>query len=386
MLLGVGIFQIQALIKNKLKLIFRFYIPIFLVMISPLEVFSQIDSALILPTEPGGTVQLNISAFTNADAESFTYEYLAVFVKNEGEKHGSIAIQGKHIIQGDYLVFLPYFPFEKGMTYVVKAKNADADKGHSFQSFQIGKKQLVDEAKVVGIYPSGNQVPENLLRFYIYFNTPMKKGQALKYIQLADMTGNIDKQAFMEFKHELWSPDGKRLTLLFDPGRIKRGVSTNMELGPALLKDKRYHLIISDKWQDVYGQPLSEQKTKKFLVHHAYRQSIQIKEWVIDCPKANGKNPLIIHFDRMMDHALLQSMIQIKDEEKVLVEGHWETLEQEQIIQFIPEKKWQQGNYQIVFDSRLEDVAGNNLHTLLDLIESKEENNTNLYQIIDFRL
>ena len=353
-------------------------------MVSPSELFSQIDSGLLLPTEPDGTVQLNISAFTNADVECFTYEYLAVFVKDEAEKCNSIAIQGKHTIKGDYLVFLPYFPFEKGMTYVVKAKHADADKGHFFQSFQAGKKQPVAEAKVVSIYPSGNQVPENLLRFYIYFNTPMKKGQALKYIQLADTAGNIDKQAFMEFKQELWSPDGKRLTLLFDPGRIKRGVSTNMELGPALLEDRRYHLIISDKWQDVYGQSLSEQKIKKFLVNHAYRQSIKVKEWVIDSPKANSYSPLTVHFDRMMDHALLQSMIQIKDDEKSLVEGHWEILGQEHLIQFIPAKVWQKGTYQIVFDNRLEDVAGNNLQALLDRFRPKEENNTSAHQTIDF--
>ena len=365
---------------------FRFYIHIFLAMIAPLELFSQIDAALILPTEPGGTVQLNISDFSNADAENFAYEYLAVFVENEGAKYHSIPVQGKHVIEGNYLVFSPYYPFEKGMTYVVKAKHADADKGHSFQSFLIEKKQPVDEARVVSIYPSGNQMPENLLRFYIYFNTPMKKGQALKYIHLADNAGNIDKQAFMEFKQELWSPDGKRLTLLFDPGRIKRGVSTNMELGPALLEGNRYHLIISDEWQDVYGHPLSPKKTKSFVVNHAYRQSIEIKEWVIDKPKANSYNPLTIHFDRIMDHALLQSMIQLKDDEKNLVEGHWEILAQEQLIQFIPAKKWQKGTYQIVLDNRLEDVAGNNLQSLLDRLQPKEKNNTKAHQTIDFKL
>ena len=67
-----------------------------------------------------------------------------------------------------------------------------------------------------------------------------------------------------------------------------------------------------------------------------------------------------------MDHALIQSMLQLEDEENNLIDGHWEILEGEQRIQFIPEVKWQKGNYQIVFDSRLEDVAGNNLNSLLD--------------------
>lgn len=77
--------------------------------------------------------------------------------------------------------------------------------------------------------------------------------------------------------------------------------------------------------------------------------------------------------DRIMDHALIQSMIQVEDEEKNLIPGHWEVLEQEQLIQFIPEKRWQKGRYQIVFNSRLEDVAANNLQGLLDQEETEEE-------------
>ena len=102
------------------------------------------------------------------------------------------------------------------------------------------------------------------------------------------------------------------------------------------------------------------------MVNQAYRQSINIKEWVIDKPNANSLNPLIIHFDRIMDHALLQSMIHIKDDEKKLVYGHWEILGQEQLIQFIPEKPWKEGTYRIEMDSRIEDVSGNNLNNLLD--------------------
>lgn len=331
-----------------------------------MELLSQIDAALILPNEPNGSVQLNISSLKNAKIKEFAYENLAVFIKEEVEKNGSNAIQGKYKIEGDYLFFLPYFPFEKGMTYIVRTKDIDHTNGYSYQSFQIGEKQAVDQARVLSIYPSANQVPENLLRFYIYFNTPMQKGQALKYIQLVDTKGNIDRKAFMQFKQELWSPDGKRLTLLFDPGRIKRGVSTNLELGPALLEGNRYHLIISGEWEDVYGQPLSVEKTKTFVVHQAYRQSIKINEWVINEPNVNSLNPLIIHFDRIMDHALIQSMIQIKDHENNFILGRWEILEGERLIQFIPEKSWTKGTYRIEMDSRMEDVTGNNLNNLLD--------------------
>ncbi|MEO1263759.1 MAG: hypothetical protein AAFZ15_33435, partial [Bacteroidota bacterium] len=236
------------------------------------------------------------------------------------------------------------------------------------------------------IYPSASQLPENLLRFYIYFNSPMKKGFALEYIQLIDEEGNIDSHAFMEFKQELWSSDGKRLTILFDPGRIKRGVSTNILRGPALIEGKKYKLNISGIWQDVFGKPLSINTTKEFEVVGAYRQPIKIEEWSMVPPRTDSHDILSVRFDRIIDHALIQSMIKLENDESKLISGYWEILEEEQSIQFIPEKKWQKGNYRIVIDSRLEDAAGNNLQNLLDSIKTDSGNNCDEYQFIDFRI
>lgn len=338
-------------------------------MTSHSKTLPRAATALILPSGLNGTVQLNVSAVPKLDRENFGYETLAVFIEDGENGHRPNAVQGQHTIQGDYLIFSPYFPFEQGMVYAVRTKRVDSNGGYSYQSFQMGEKPSVDQARVVCIYPSSGQLPENLLRFYIYFNTPMKQGQALKHIQLVDSAGNIDHHAFMEFKQELWSPDGKRLTLLFDPGRIKRGVSTNIALGPALLDGNQYHLTVSAAWQDVYGQPLSEKATKEFVAVKAYRQHLRVNRLDLDKPKTNSCEPLGIRFDRAMDHALVQSMIHIEDEEGNFIVGRWITLEQEQLIQFIPEENWQKGKYQIVFDSRLEDVAGNNFQALLDQIE-----------------
>lgn len=357
---------------------------LFFGMIHSLGVVAQATPELILPKHSDGVIRLNISTFASEMVETFGYDHLAVFVENDVKKYPSNrATQGQYTTKGNYLIFKPYFPFEKGMTYIVKTKNADSDT-YSYHSFQIEKKETVGDAKVINIYPSAEQLPENLLRFYIYFNTPMKKGQALKHIQLIDAEGNTDKHAFMQFKEELWSGDGKRLTILFDPGRIKRGVSTNMRRGPALEATNQYQIRISNTWQDVYGQPL-ETTTKDIEVVEAYRTKIKANEWRINQPKAQSYEALTVHFDRIMDHALIQSMIQLKDRKGNPLAGYWEISEQEQQIQFIPEKKWKKGKYQIVIDSRLEDVAGNNLQNLLDYNKTDEQNN-DTHQFIYFKI
>ena len=364
---------------------FHFYFIITLVIYNS-GVVAQTTPELILPKDFHGTVKLNVSTILNQNIEALDYDLLSVFVKNEKGEYVSNAIQGRYRIDGAYLIFTPYFPFESGMAYIVKIQNDNSDSIYSYQSFQIGKKKSVEMAEVISIYPSASQLPENLLRFYIYFNTPMKKGQALKHIHLTDTAGNIDNHAFMEFKQELWSADGKRLTILFDPGRIKRGVSTNMLRGPALLKGEHYKLSISGTWQDVYGQVLSINTTKEIEVVNAYRHHIKINEWMTEKPTANSYHTLTIHFDRIMDHALIQSMIKLVDAEENPVAGYWEILEKERLMQFIPEKKWEKGSYQIMIDRRLEDVAGNNLQNLLDYHKTEKENNNQPYQSIEFNM
>ena len=358
-----------------------FYLIALSIMIYPNKVLSQADASLILPKKIDGSVKLKLSAIPNYKTETSPSNFLSVYVKNDGEDYSSYAVQGRYRVENDYLRFTPYFPFEGGMSYVVRVQNPEADNKYTYHLFQPGRKQVLDTAKVMGIYPLAAELPENLLRLYIYFNTPMKKGQALTHIQLVDAAGNIDNQAFMEFKQELWSADGKRLTLLFDPGRIKRGVSTNLDLGPALLEGNQYQLTIAANWQDVHGQDLAFDFKKEFGVVKAYREQILAKDLEILVPKENSSDSLRISFNRIMDHALIQSMIRIEFEDRKLVGGHWEISKDETKALFFPEGAWKKGSYRLIMNGRLEDVSGNNLNNLLDQ-KIKAEHELNPEEII----
>ncbi len=62
----------------------------------------------------------------------------------------------------------------------------------------------------------------------------MSRGEAYRHIRLLDASGRPIADPFLELDEELWSGDGKRFTLLFDPGRIKRGLKPREEVGPVL--------------------------------------------------------------------------------------------------------------------------------------------------------
>ena len=105
------------------------------------------------------------------------------------------------------------------------------------------------------VYPSRDLLPENLLQFYIFFSAPMSRGEAYRRITLLDIaTGKIVDAPFLELDEELWSPDGTRFTLVFDPGRIKRGLKPREEVGPVLEAGKSYSLVIDRQWLDALGK------------------------------------------------------------------------------------------------------------------------------------
>jgi len=370
------------LFKNKLNCN---YLTLFSCVLISWNLFSQSTPHIIFPNQPKGVVQWNDLRFSKVSAAELSYDELAVFVTNATGENSQTPVQGKFTTNAGNLIFKPHYPFEKGLTYSVRTKQLGTEV-YSYRTFALGTNEKHDAAELLKIYPSADMLPENLLRFYFYFNTPMKKEQALKHIKLIDSTGSVDNDAFMEFKQELWSPDGKRLTLLFDPGRIKRGISTNNELGPALIEGNTYQIVVSEEWQDVYGQKLDTTVTKTFKVDTAYRTCVHMSNWKIDTPEVGSMQALNIQFDRIMDHALVQSLIQIKNEHNQIIEGTLEISESELVLYFSPSEKWQKGHYQIVFDSSFEDVSGNNLNGLLNQPKPKSKNAQYAYYSINFEI
>src|SRR6266550_561528 len=72
--------------------------------------------------------------------------------------------------------------------------------------------------RVVLVQPSGPKVPANLLRISIRFEAQLE-GPMLPRLALFRTDGRQIQEPFLE--QELWSPDGKILTVLMHPGRVK---------------------------------------------------------------------------------------------------------------------------------------------------------------------
>ncbi|MEY8141813.1 hypothetical protein [Falsihalocynthiibacter sp. CO-5D18] len=299
-------------------------------------------------------------------------ELLEVFVgPAEPCCEGRIAITGQYTRTDDALTFLPAFGFETGQDYVARIRISEAN--DDFVSFSIPPDGLAVDALVTATYPSGDILPENVLRFYIHFSTPMSPQVAFDYIKLRDAAGNVDDAAFMRFKQELWNEDRTRLTVLIDPGRIKRKVATNVELGPALRAGQLYTLSVEGGWPSADGASVLPPFSRTFSVSLALRERPDVSLWQATVPCVGTTDSLYIAFDRPFDRHLLSKDIQVAAGDGQIVDGTVHVGEGETSWSFTPNDVWTQSELVVHASTELEDVAGNNFHDLLDHLETTAE-------------
>lgn len=325
-----------------------------------------LEGRLILPKQAGSSVVFKFNGeLTNIEPS----KVLKVYVGSSRLCcNGKTPVAGRYSIEENTLTFIPAFSFIEGQRYTVATfdlKEVDTYKS-SLNEFSIERSLDSVHPEIVSIYPSGKNIPENTLRFYIHFSTPMKPHVSNQYIKLVDSSGKADTEAFMSFKQELWSEDRKRLTLLMDPGRIKRGVAQNLTLGPALQESRDYSIVVEEGWPTANNATLMSRHENDFTVSAALRTLPHINQWTITSPKNQSLEPLIIKFDRPFDNELLRNSISVLGNKGLPISGVITIEDHETTWRFIPADVWNSSEINIVVDTELEDVAGNNLLELLD--------------------
>ena len=221
--------------------------------------------------------------------------------------------------------------------------------------------------EVTAIYPTSDVLPENLLRLYVHFSTPMRRGQVRESIKLIGKNGEQIINPFLNLAIELWDRNERRLTLFLDPGRIKRGVGPNVQVGAPLQRGKRYTLVISQGMKIYRGKTLDRTFRKSFFIQAPIRLALSPEKWITGLPKAKSQEPLILEFSRIMDRPLLFRSLAVLDVDDQAVKGNMTVVENETRWEFIPSSQWQSGPYRLAISTDLEDVAGNNVRAAFDV-------------------
>lgn len=262
------------------------------------------------------------------------------------------------------LRFEPSFPFTRGVRYRAEYRGPGAPVVVSF--FELPADLTPATTTVVRIFPTAAVLPENLLKFYVHFSAPMSRGGIFEHVQLKDETGRVIELPFLELTEELWDPTMTRLTLLIDPGRIKRGVKPLMDVGPVFEIGKSYTLAIAAECRDAANRPLRAAFAKTFRIAAADRTPIAPTSWKIAAPKSGTRDSLRVEFGEPLDAALALRKIAVASAGAEL-EGEAALGAEERVWIFTPDQPWRAGPHRLVIATTIEDLAGNNVGKAFDV-------------------
>ena len=271
---------------------------------------------------------------------------------------------GTYAVENGTLIFRPRYPLSEGVSYHAVFQPSGQPSAVE-QTFAGSARSTTPLARVERVYPSADVLPSNVLRLYIYFSASMSRGEAARRIHMLDGNGQELSALFLPGE-ELWDPAVQRLTMTFDPGRIKRGLTSNEAMGPPIAEGRRYTLVVDRDWPDARGAPMVEGYRKAFRGGPAARTPPDQHAWTVAPPRAGTTDPLVVGFGRSMSYPLLLRMLQIVGPHGA-VDGTIAVGQNESEWRFAPRAVWQQGAYRLVADTRLEDVAGNRIGQLFDI-------------------
>lgn len=308
------------------------------------------------------------------DAQAAFGLVLSVYVADDPPDPDRPAMAGTYSVEGAALRFTPRFALRPGVKYraVLVPERAAAETASGARVGRPDAKVISMEVKlpdapvgppteVTRIYPTAGTLPENQLRFYIHFSAAMGRGAAYEHVRMLDAKGRAIAIPFLELGEELWDPGARRFTLFIDPGRIKRGLKPREDLGPVLEAGKQYTLVVDRAWRDAAGRPLRDDFKKTFRVGPPVEAAIDPAEWNIFPPAGGSTAALRLKFPRPLDHALVRRTISVVDSEGQEVAGRVEVGDEERLWEFVPERAWKSGKFQLVIDTALEDLAGNRI-------------------------
>ena len=272
-------------------------------------------------------------------------------------------IVGEYLVDGDAIEFRPRFPFDRGRPYAVRfdpGKLPTPRRAAVVETtVSLPAPDLKPTTVVTAITPSAEVWPENLLRFYIHFSAPMSQRGAIGFVSLVDDKGQTLSDVFLEVNANLWNNDDTRFTVLFDPGRVKRGILPNIKLGRAIRDRGRYTIVIDPAWLDARGQPLKEGYRREVRVGLPIELPLTPADWRLSPPGAGTRDPLSVTFPWALDHALLANTITVYGPDGRPVSGAMSTEASETRWIFRPEAVWPRGPHQLRVLTLLEDPSGN---------------------------
>jgi hypothetical protein len=270
------------------------------------------------------------------------------------------AMVGDYVVTDGAVRFLPRVAFARGKRYQARfARGTEVLATLDFSPNRAGRESTV---RAVAIYPTSDLLPVNLLRVYVEFSAPMRRGEAHRHLRLArDPGGEAVALPFPPPEAEQWNEEATRFTLILDPSRLgaaPAGESQGATGASPLEVGKRYRLVVERTWPDAEGTPIRDGLDKLFLVDEADREGGRPETWTIT-PPISRQAPLLVELPSPLDYALLLGGIEARRRDGTLLPGRARISNNETRWTFQPDAGWASGSYLLRIDAKIQDPSGN---------------------------
>jgi hypothetical protein len=273
----------------------------------------------------------------------------------DGDKKPGPSMLGKYKRAGNELTFTPRFPLSAGATYRASLRIAGKTTTLDCRIPILSSKT---PPKIVKIYPSAEVLPANHLRFYIFFDRPMRGGTGLfKHLAILDDKGKEIEEPWLI--DEIWDEENNCLILYIHPGRIKWGVELRELMGPVLYEKRSYTLVVKGGWTDLEGNKIGKDTIKKFRTTAEDRVRIELRDWKLTAPTKGKRDALVLTLPKSIDYRSLQTGLTVVNAKGEIIAGTSAIGKDEKSWRFMPKEPWQAGQYRVNVTPDLEDVAGN---------------------------
>jgi hypothetical protein len=305
--------------------------------------------------------------------QNFSFEEWSSFFYIQTNPNAQ-AVLGNYSIENNHLYFTPKFLPDAKINYFVTFSypqlalllSDEIAEQNVYTDVASFEPPATSQPEVISFIPELDEVPANLLRFYVYFSSPMSLLQnPYDFITIVDKNGKELIDPFVVIPEGLWNINHTRLTLLLHPGRVKQGVGPNMKQGDVLLAGNSYTLKINADWKGASGEPLKQSFSQTINATNPLRGAMNINSWALKAKVNNGIGILTVITDHPLDQPLAQRMIFLRNGEGQILPAqiNFESPEQIQIL-------WRSegsNKLELLIDPRLEDVCGNTPHYAFDL-------------------
>jgi hypothetical protein len=273
------------------------------------------------------------------------------------------AMFAKVELEGEKLKLTPSFQLSAGSKYRAVIKSKD---GKILDSIDYETKAVRGPPpKVAKIYPRTKKLPANLLKFYLYFDQPMREGREIfDQIHIEDESGKRVHSPWRRL--ELWNEDATRLTLWIHPGRIKRGVNLREQLGPVLVPGKHYSLVIEKNVRDARGIPLGKEYRHDFSTLPEDHKRPLPQNWKIRTTiDSDSRKSLLVISPEPLDHALVTKSLKLFQNGKP-VPISVDVGPKDTLFYLSPQVPTELSDCELRIGIQLEDLAGNTPERIFD--------------------